>query len=249
MDKKFNFLGLNFHNVTFSEAEKKLECFIAEKKPHMVFMPNAELIVRAGKDSRLRKVYNDTHFLLVDSYVVYYAARLFRKPISEPINGARLMFSFLDTINKKGYRIYLLGAEEKVLFQAIENLKVKYPELKIAGRHHGYFDFDNDDMVVQSIRESKADVLFVAMSSPLKENFVAKNLEKMDIPVCMGVGGSVDVIAGKCQMAPLWVSKIGMEWFYRFIQDPRRLWKRYTFINIKFLGLLMKEFLNGIFRN
>lgn len=241
--ERFAFLGLHFHSFNFSQAHEQMEGFIASKRPHMVFMPTAELIVRAKEDSYLRDIYNQTHLLLIDSYVVYYAARLFGKSVSEPVNGARLMFSFLDIIHKKGYSIYILGAEKEVLLKAVENLKKQYPGINIAGFHHGYFDFKNDSEVVQSIKESNPDVLFVAMSSPLKENFTAKNLEKMNVPVCMGVGGSIDVISGEKRMSPLWISKMGLEWFYRLVQDPKRLWKRYTLTNIRFLCLLVKDIL------
>lgn len=239
--KRFNFLGLNFHSFNFSQAHEQLEGFIACRKPHMVFMPTAELIVRAKENNYLRDIYNRTHLLLIDSYVVYYAARLFGKPVTEPVNGARLMFSFLDVIHKKGYRIYILGAEKDVLLKAVENLKKQYPGINIVGFHHGYFDFNNDSEVVESVKESKPDILFVAMSSPLKETFVAKNIEKMGVPVSIGVGGSVNVIAGKCKMAPLRVSKLGLEWFYRLIQEPGRMWRRYTITNIKFFNLLLRE--------
>lgn len=238
---RFRFIGLNFHPFTLAQSINKLEEFIRDKSPHMSFTPTAELIVRANEDAELREIYNNTDLLTIDSYVVYYAARLFGKPVTEPVSAARLMFSFLETCNEKGYGIYLLGAKEEVVNKVEENLKKQYQNIKISGKHNGYFDFNNDGEIVRVIKNSKADVLFVAMSSPLKENFISKNLKEMNVPVCLGVGGSFDIIAGKCKLAPRFISVMGLEWLYRLIQEPRRMWKRYLITNTKFLILLIKE--------
>lgn len=240
-EKRFDFLGLKFDNCTTAQAIKKIEHFISVKEPHMVSTISAELAVLANESQRLMEIYNSADLLTMDSFVLYYAARLFRKPVKEPVNASRLVFDFLKVAQDKAYRLYFLGAEENISQRAVENLKSQCPGMNIVGRHHGYFDFDNDEDVVSNIKEKKPDILLVAMSSPLKENFVSKNLDKMGVPVCIGVGGCVDIIAGKCQLAPFWVSKLGLEWFHRFVQEPKRMWKRYTVANMKFLGLLVKE--------
>lgn len=241
-EKTFKFLGLRFHAYPIQECLEKLEEFIAQKTPRMVFTPTAELIVRANESKDLKEIYNRTDLLTVDSFVVYYAAKLFSKPIKESVSAARLMFSFLEVAHKKNYRLYLLGATEEVVSKTVENIRRKYPGINIVGWHNGYFGFDSHEDIVQDIIQKKPDVLFVAMSSPFKEKFISKNLERMDVPVCIGVGGSFDIIAGKCRLAPAWISKMGLEWFYRLIQEPKRLWKRYLITNIKFLWLVVKEF-------
>ncbi len=125
--------------------------------------------------------------------------------------------------------------------KAISNLKAKHPNLNIVGHHHGYFDFYQDYDIIRKINEAKPDVLFVAMSSPLKERFISKNLARMSVPVSFGVGGTIDIAAGYCKFAPRWISKIGLEWFYRFLQEPRRLWKRYATTNLIFMWVVLKE--------
>lgn len=233
--------GLDYDNVSLEEAVKRMEEFIKERTPHMVLTTGAELIARAHKDSELKKIYSVADLLTVDSQVVYLACKLLRKPIKEPVSAAKLMFKFLETAEAKGYRLFFLGAKEEILEKAISNLKEKHPNLNIVGYHHGYFDFCQDYDIVRKINEAKPDVLFVAMSSPFKERFICKNLSRMNVPVSFGVGGTIDIAAGYCKFAPRWVSKIGLEWFYRFLQEPRRLWKRYATTNLVFIRVVLKE--------
>jgi len=242
-NKIFNFIGLLFHNLTLEESILQVEKFIQSNTPHKVFTPTAELIVRANHDDGLREICNTTDILTVDSYVVYYAARLCGKPLKEPVSAARLMFNFLGVACQKKYRLYLLGAREEVVSKTVKNLERDYPGINIVGYHNGYFDFNNDSDIIRDIKIKSPHVLFVAMSSPLKENFINKNLMEMGVPVSIGVGGSFDIIAGKCKLAPAWVSKIGLEWFYRLVQEPGRLWKRYLITNTKFLWLVLRELL------
>ncbi len=245
MQDKIEFLGLKFDDLTLDEAVAKIEQFIKEKKPHMVFTTGAELIVRAHWDETLKGIYLNSDLLTVDSSGVYFAARLLGKPAREPVSAAQLMFRFLELKANVGYRFYFLGSKEEILKKAVENLKARYPNLNVVGWHHGYFNFKNDSFVVTKIAEAKPDVLFVAMSTPLKEEFISKNLERMNVPVSMGVGGSVDVAAGYCKLAPKWLSKMGLEWLYRLIQEPGRLWKRYMITNPVFIWLVLEEFFKG----
>jgi len=240
-EERFNFLGLKFNNYTMAQTIKKLEYFINTKRPHMVSTITAELAVRANENQALREIYNHADLLTIDSFVVYYAARLFRKPAARPVHATRLALRFLDVMNDKAYSLYVLGAKDEIVRRAVDNLKIKYPRVNIVGFHHGYFDFNSDRELVREIKEKKPDVLFVAMSSPLKETFISKNLKEISVPVCIAVGGGVDIMANKSRLAPLWVSQMGLEWFYRFIQEPGRMWKRYLVTNIKFIGLLVKE--------
>jgi N-acetylglucosaminyldiphosphoundecaprenol N-acetyl-beta-D-mannosaminyltransferase len=245
MNNKIKIFGLNYDNVTIDEAIERLEDFIKEGTPHMVFTTGAELVVKAYWDNELKKIYLDTDLLTVDSNVVYFATRLLRKPIKEPVSAARLMFRFLELTANKGYRLYFLGAKKEILEKAVANLKQKYPCLNVVGYHHGYFNFEEEAEVVREITNAKPDVLFVAMSTPLKEKFISRNFKRMGIPVSFGVGGTIDIAAGYCKFAPRWVSKIGIEWFYRFIQEPARLGKRYLTTNFVFIWIVLKELLGN----
>jgi N-acetylglucosaminyldiphosphoundecaprenol N-acetyl-beta-D-mannosaminyltransferase len=238
--QKFSFLNLEFCNYTLKEVLEEFQNIIDKnKKPHMVFTPNAELIVRANKDEFLKNTYLKTDIVTIDSWVVFYFAKLLGKQVFEPVSAANMMFEFLPVISEKGYTVYLLGASDEVV--RIVKSKLESMNIKVVGFFNGYFDKNNPDPVIQDIIKTKPQILFVAMSTPYKENFIAKNLERLNVPLSVGVGGSFDIIAGKTKHAPVWISKMGMEWFYRFIQEPRRMWKRYLVTNSLFLWLVVKE--------
>lgn len=248
MQDKVEFLGLQFDNMTLNGAIEKLKQFIKEKTPHMVFTPNAALLVWAQSDGKLKKIYNESHLVTVDSWGIFYAARLLGKPIREAVSAAQLMFEFIKCAADEGYKLYFLGAKKQVVKKAVENLYQKYPTLKIVGWHDGYFDFNQDSNIVNTIRDARPDVLLIGMSSPMKEKFVSKNLHLFNVPVCLGVGGAFDIAAGVCRLAPGWVSKIGLEWFYRLAQEPKRLWKRYLITNSVFIWLVLGEFMKRLFK-
>lgn len=239
----FGFLGLRFDNVTLAEAVERVVGFVRSGNPHSVFSLNAELIVRAQTDAWLRGVYQCAHLATVDSYVVGYSVRACGHALQEPVSAARLMFALLPVANAERFRIYLLGASEEIVRAVATRITEQYPDVVIAGVRNGYFDPEDEVEIVEEIRASNADLLFVAMSTPLKEAFIHTNLATLNVPACIGVGGTFDILAGKTKHAPGWISRLGLEWFYRFAQEPRRLWKRYLTTNAVFLRLLGREWL------
>ena len=239
--EKFKAFGLNYTNIVLDEVILKIEDFIKKNVPHSIFTTGAELIVKAHCDGNLRKVYNSADILTIDSYVSFYALKLLRKPVREPVSAVNILIRFLELTSEKGYRVYLLGAKENVLNDAVKNIKSRYHGINIAGAHHGYFDFDNDEAIVKEIISVKPDIIFVGMSSPLKESFISKNLLKMNVPVAVGVGGGIDIVSGHYKLAPKWVSKIGLEWLFRLVQEPGRLWRRYLITNLQFIWIVIKE--------
>jgi N-acetylglucosaminyldiphosphoundecaprenol N-acetyl-beta-D-mannosaminyltransferase len=141
---------------------------------------------------------------------------------------------------KRDFPVFLLGATDEVVSKTVSKVKAINPNLNIAGYHDGYF-WDDEEAVVTKIRESGAKLLFVAITSPKKENFINKWQDKLGVDFVMGVGGTFDVVAGKVKRAPQWMQKVGLEWLYRVIQEPGRMWKRYLKTNTKFLMLLLTE--------
>lgn len=142
---------------------------------------------------------------------------------------------------EKGWRVFLLGAKEDVVSGVKTLYEKKYSGLTVAGYRNGYWKPEEEAGVVEKIKEARADLLFVAISSPKKEHFLGRYQAEMKIPFAMGVGGTFDVAVGKVKRAPVWMQKAGLEWFYRFLQEPRRMFKRYFVNDMAFLWLLAKE--------
>jgi N-acetylglucosaminyldiphosphoundecaprenol N-acetyl-beta-D-mannosaminyltransferase len=151
------------------------------------------------------------------------------------------MHRILERGRSDGYRIYLLGATPEVVEAAATRMREMYPGIAVVGRQHGYFADAEEEGVASAIAAARPDVLFVAMTSPRKERFLARWSGRLGAPVCHGVGGSLDVLAGKVQRAPPGWQRYGLEWLYRVKQEPRRLWRRYLVTNSRFVGLVLLE--------
>lgn len=161
-------------------------------------------------------------------------------PLRERVTGIDLFNRLVELSGQKGYKIYLFGAKEEVVVKVKQIFEEKYPGIQIVGCRNGYFTEEDEPEIVKNMAESNADMMFVAFSSPKKEYWVNKYINQLNIPFVMGVGGSFDVVAGVTDRAPEWMQNHGLEWFYRFIQEPRRMWKRYIIGNAKFVSLTLK---------
>ena len=155
--------------------------------------------------------------------------------LKERVTGIDLFLRLIEVAAEKGYKIYLFGAKQEVVDKVQQIFLQQYPSLQIVGTRNGYFTPEQEPQIVADMAASGADIMFVAFSSPKKEYWIHKYLDQLNIPFVMGVGGSFDVVAGVTKRAPAIWQKLGMEWFYRFIQEPRRLWKRYVVGNAQFI--------------
>jgi len=203
---------------------------------------NAGKIVLMQKDIQLRESVNNADIINADGQAVVWASKVLNQPIKERVAGIDLMENLVELAHEKGYKIYCLGAKEEIVSKVIQDYKKKYSDNLFAGYRNGYFFKEEEREIAKDIAQSGANILFVAISSPKKENFLYEN-RKLLSKVCfiMGVGGSFDVIAGKVKRAPLWMQNYGLEWFYRFLQEPKRMWKRYLVGNSKFIFLVLRE--------
>lgn len=203
---------------------------------------NAGKIVAMQKDPDLRKSVNESDIINPDGQAVVWASRFLGKPLKERVAGIDLMANLVEMAYQKNYKIFLFGAKEEVVKSVVEKYSEIYSPDLIAGYRNGYFSPEEEERIAQQIADSGTQMLFVAISSPIKENFLYRHREILkDVNLIMGVGGSFDVVAGKTKRAPKWMQKIGMEWFYRFLQEPKRMWKRYLVGNTKFILLVLKE--------
>ncbi|HEY2715322.1 MAG TPA: WecB/TagA/CpsF family glycosyltransferase [Solirubrobacterales bacterium] len=234
-------LGSPLDVVDMDEAVARCERAIAAGEYLQHMSVNAAKLVAMRSDRELREAVNSCELVTADGQSVVWAARLFGIRLPERVAGIDLMQRMLGAANERGYRVYFLGAKQEVLEKAIGRLRERYPELVVAGSQHGYFGDEEIDAVAEAIRESKPDVLFVAMSSPRKEHFLGRLGPSLGAAFAMGVGGSVDVIAGVTKRAPVVLQRAGLEWAYRMAQEPRRLAKRYLPTNASFVGMVLRE--------
>lgn len=234
-------LGVPVHAVTMGEALATVEDVITRRKRLLVGVVNASKVVNMQRDAALRHAVLSADMILADGMSVVWAARLLRKPLPERVTGIDLMIRLLARGNERGWRVFLLGATDDVLNTVAADLGTTYPNLKLMGQRNGYYRPEEEAALAQEIAAARPDLLFVAMSSPKKEVFLARWAAEMDVPICHGVGGAFDVLAGKVARAPRLWQALGMEWLYRVLQEPGRLWKRYLVTNAAFCGLLLRE--------
>lgn len=234
-------LGCAIDRLDMDETVQRCGELIEAGRPVQHVVVNAAKLVLLHDDPRLREIVAGCRLVNADGQSVVWASRLLGDPLPTRVAGIDLMFRLFDLAERRGYRVFVLGAKENVLRTALERLRELHPELELAGARNGYFADDESDEVCAEIRAAQPHILFVAMSSPRKEYWLADHAAELGVPLLMGVGGSIDVLAGHTRRAPEWMQRVGLEWLYRFAQEPRRLAGRYARTNTRFLWLLGKE--------
>ncbi len=229
--------------ITMDQTLALAEHAMKTRKPLQQVVVNVAKLVKMRHDRLLRDSVIESDLINIDGMGVVWGARLTGHKVPERVNGTNLMYELLSLCAEKGYRPYFFGAKQDILDRAIKNAKTMWPGLKVAGTRNGYFEESDLDKIVKDMNASKADCLFIAISTPIKENFMNAYKTRLKIPFIMGVGGSVDVLAGKVHRAPVWVQNAGLEWLYRIYQEPGRMWKRYLITNSAYAWLLIKEVL------
>lgn len=241
-DDRITLMGCQVDNLTMEETLGRIEGFIQSGLPHQHVVVNVDKLVKASRDPELRRIINECALINVDGMPVVWASRLLGKPLKERVAGVDLFEALMRRAGEKGWRVFLLGAREEVVSAVASTYQRKYPRLVLAGYRNGYWNGEAEEaQVARQIADSRADLLFVAISSPKKEQFLGRYQAEMKIPFAMGVGGTFDVAIGRVKRAPLWMQKWGLEWFYRFLQEPRRMFRRYFIDDMAFIWLFIKE--------
>ncbi|MDZ5759258.1 WecB/TagA/CpsF family glycosyltransferase [Carnobacterium maltaromaticum] len=228
-------------NLTMEESLDKVEKIIAEKLPTQHVVINANKINLMEKDPILRKIVNSSPLINADGASILLAGKLLKQNIVQRVTGIDLYLELLKKCEKSGYRPYFFGADSATLDRMLEVIQKNYPDIVIAGARNGFFREEESNAIVEDIKKSQADILFVAFPSPKKEYWIHENLNQLNVPFVMGVGGSFDVLAGKTKRAPKLMQNMGLEWFYRFVQEPGRMAKRYLVGNSIFLLHIVRE--------
>ena len=235
-------LGLSFDAVTMETAVARcLDFCRAPRTPHTVITANASHLCMMRRDPELARACRAGHLILADGMSVLWSLRASGRRIPERVTGVDLMARLLAAAGQHKLRVYFLGARREVIMALVEQTRVQYPGIEIAGFKDGYFRPDDHLKIVEEIRASEADLLFVGMPTPFKETWCERHRERLNVPVIIGVGGSFDVLAGFIRRAPRWVQSLGLEWLWRLLMEPRKLWKRYLITNSEFIWFAGQE--------
>ena len=241
MIKKINFLDIPLDILTMDETVNKIDKAIVSNKQVHHCVINAGKVVKIQNDEILKESVINSDIINADGMSIVWSVRFLGYKIQERVAGIDLMENLIRLAHKKKYCCFFLGAKEEVVKNVVNYYSVKYSEKIIAGFRDGYFDEKDEKDIIKKIKESDAEFLFVAITSPKKEIFLNKYKNELkNINLIMGVGGSFDVIAGTIRRAPKYMQELGLEWFYRFLQEPKRMWRRYLIGNLKFVILIFK---------
>ncbi len=233
--------GLPFTPTTLGQARDLLLEALAAGRRQLVFTANTDHVVRVERHPELLEVYRAADLLLPDGMPVVWGSRIVGAPLPERVTGVDLMDELCRALASAGGSVYLVGSTDDVLSAAARAAAARYPGLRVAGVHHGYFGPDEEDGVIAAVNASGADALFVGMGSPRQERWAAKHARSLGPGLVVCVGGTLEVLAGVKRRAPQWMRPAGLEWAFRLIQDPARLWKRYLIDDPAFVGILRRQ--------
>lgn len=240
--RRREFLGAPMHALTMAETLALATSAMAERQPLHHTVINVSKLVNMRKNAELMEDVATADVINIDGAGVVLGMKLFGIEVPERVAGVDIMTELFRICAERGFRPYLLGAEKSVLDAVDQRLARDYPGLVVAGMQDGYFKPADEVDVVAAINASRADCLFVAMPTPRKERFLKQYRDVLNPSFVMGVGGSFDVYGGKVARAPVLVQKLGLEWAFRVLQEPGRLWRRYFETNTAYAGLLWREF-------
>ncbi|MGG7141936.1 WecB/TagA/CpsF family glycosyltransferase [Clostridium nigeriense] len=241
---RIKFLNTYVDNLTMEEAVNKVDELIINKKPSYVVTPNVDHIVKLERDNEFQAVYKEADLILADGMPLIWIAKIKKNPIKEKVSGSDLFPEVCKLAAKKGYKIFILGAAEGVAAKAAENLEAKYMGLNVVGTYSPSYGFENKkneiEKIVSMINMVKPDILAVGLGAPKQEKFLYKYRDKLNVPVSLAIGASIDFEAGNVSRAPEWMQKSGLEWSYRLFKEPKRMFKRYLVNDMKIFKLIFK---------
>jgi N-acetylglucosaminyldiphosphoundecaprenol N-acetyl-beta-D-mannosaminyltransferase len=233
--------GVPLHPLSMRATVDRVADLLAQGGRHQHVALNAAKIVAMHDDPSLANIVRGCSLVSADGQAVVWAARLLGVPVPERVAGIDLMEALLERAAVSGWGVYFLGARPDVVTAVVREECRRHPGLRVAGYRDGYWTPEQEAAVVAGVAASGADLLFVAMPTPRKERFLATHLDALDVSFAMGVGGSFDVVAGVTRRAPRWMQVAGLEWAYRLLQEPTRMFRRYLVGNSRFVALTLRE--------
>lgn len=242
--KKQPLLNTYVNNVSMEETITNIENLIADNKKSYIVAINVDVVMKIEKDSYLKEITDNADMVLVDGKPLVWVAKWHKKPVKEKISGSDLVPLLCKVAADKGYTMFILGGKDGIAEQAKKKLEKDLPNINIVGTYAPPFGFEKDEQELQKINgmisEVKPDLLIACFGCPKQEKFIYENIEKYDAKVSICAGATVDFLAGNVKRAPRWMSDHGLEWLYRFFQEPKRLFKRYFIDDIQIVRLMIK---------
>lgn len=233
-------VGLQIDRLDMAATVARCDELITQRQFAQHVAINAAKLVAAKDDPELREIIDHCEIVSADGQSVVWASRILGDALPTRVAGIDLMQELLALAERRGYRVFILGAKQEALDRACEKIMERHPRLALVGTRNGYFDESQDAEVADEVARARPEILFVAISSPRKEYWLGRYGRTIGVPFVMGVGGSVDVIAGATRRAPLSWQRLGLEWLYRLLQEPRRMLRRYASTNVRFIWLVAR---------
>lgn len=240
-NKRIEILNTTIDVLDMNETIELVDKYITSKTPLHLMGVNADKINEVNKNEEMKKIVNSCGIINADGASVILASKYLKKPLPERVAGIDLMQELVKLCEEKKYKVYLLGAKQEVVEKTKEVLLNRHKKLNICGIHNGYFKEKDWDEISKILKKAKPDIVFVGITSPIKEYLIEYLQNDNNNCVFMGVGGSFDVISGNIPRAPKWMQKMSLEWLFRVMQEPKRLFKRYFIGNTTFIKSVIKE--------
>lgn len=240
MSERIELFGVPMDALSMAETVSEIDRRIAGRLFTQHVVVNVAKLVQMQDDPELARAVKACDLINIDGAGVVFGGRMLGLKIPERVAGIDLFEELLGYAEGAGKSVYLLGATPEVIAKTVAKVRNDHPGLDIAGYHHGYF-WDDEEAIVHKIQASGAALLFVGIGSPLKERFINRWRDDFGVLFAMGVGGTFDVVAGKVRRAPVWMQRAGLEWLFRVLQEPRRMWRRYLVTNTRFIFMLLRE--------
>ena len=243
---KINICGVKIDNYTFNDAiERIIDQAVEGVLPSYVVTPNAQHVLSLQRDADFRDIYEKAFLAVPDGVSLLWSAKFLQTPLNGRVNGTDLFEELSAVAEKKGLKIFLLGGRPGAAEAAKKTLLSRHPDLKIVGTHCPPYGFESQPeelaLINSKIKAAAPDILFVGLGAPKQEKWIYDNYQELRVPVSLGIGVSFELVADMVQRAPLWMQKFGLEWLFRLIVEPKRLWKRYVMGNPQFMWLVLKQ--------
>lgn len=229
--EKVRIFGVEIQNTTLEDVVSKLEGYLKGDSLKTIYTPNTEIVMAAKENRSLKELINKGDLVIADGIGLVYGSRIKKRPLKERVTGFDTSMKLLDIANKNAYSLFLLGGKDGVAKGAAERINRDYPNIRIAGFHHGYFKGSHlglkgeaeEEKIIEDINKSNPDIIFVGFGFPKQELWIHANKDRIKGRVIIGNGGVMDILAGNAKRAPEIFIKLGLEWFYRLVQDPSRI--------------------------